>query len=333
MNQKKPETNKHKILIKKLRNLSFQTDNKSDKEIIKQWEPTGTTIDANPYDPHDHLECACTHPTCKILYTIYNKHNGNKLDVGSRCIKNFEEINPDWEGGEQIKIIKKEKKEKKIKEQLKKHDIELTKEYYIKYQNSVLKCEIKPKLKILNSHLEISFNAFGSRQSVGKMTVDVKKFKDMLATEEEFNEYNTLKNDISDKMDIQIGGKIQGKKIKDVYCDQNGDWIVLFTDKTTKTERGIFFMKKKEILEKIHILTLEIRDKYRISHFSYLHDIDYFLQRYNLSSISELKGERSRKFFNHLKSKSWNKYWIFTKYQYQFIIGILYGIRNYISNN
>tara|TARA_B100000902_G_C27313089_1_gene919607 strand:- start:2834 stop:3829 length:996 start_codon:yes stop_codon:yes gene_type:complete len=330
MNQNKPQSNKHKILIEKLRNLSFQSDNKSDKQIIKEWEPNGIIIEADPDNPNHFLECACTHPTCKTLNIIKNIHNGHTLDVGSRCIKKFEEINPDWEGGEQIKNIRKEKKEEKIKELLKKHDIELSKEYYITYQRSVVKCKIKPKLKTLQSQLQISFNAFGSRQSVGKMTLDIKEFKDKIVTEEKFNEYNTLKDDISDKMDIQIGGKIQGKKIKDVYCDEDGHWIVLFTDKTTKTETGIFFMKKKEILKKIEILTQEIRDNGRVLHFSYLHDIDYFLQRYNLSSILELKGEKSSKFFNQLKG--WNKSWIFKPLQKNWINDILERIRKYIKN-
>ena len=49
MNQNKPQSNKHKILIEKLRNLSFQSDNKSDKQIIKEWEPNGIIIEADPF--------------------------------------------------------------------------------------------------------------------------------------------------------------------------------------------------------------------------------------------------------------------------------------------
>lgn len=327
MNQKS-QRNKHKILIEKLRKLSFQPDNKSDKQIIYQWKPNGIVKFTDPDVPEHYLECACTHPTCKTLYTIQNIHNGNELDVGTRCIKKFNEINPDWKGNEKIKTIKKEKKEKIIKEQLKKHDIQLSKEYYIKYEESVVKCKIKPRLRTLHSQLEISFNAFGSRQSVGKMTVDVNDFKNRLVTEEEFNVYNTLKNDVLAKMYIEIGNCIQEKQIKDFYCNKNGIWIVLFDDKTTKTTKEIISMRKEEILEKINILIKETKENHWFPYCSYLYDIKHFLEENNLSSITEIVNENSK---NMIFNCATSRFKLSLK-QCKWIRMTLKKIKNYIIN-
>lgn len=59
------------------------------KTAMSEWEYRGNTYDLETPDENCEL---CDHPDIRFQFEIVNKHNSNKLLVGSECIKKFEGI-------------------------------------------------------------------------------------------------------------------------------------------------------------------------------------------------------------------------------------------------
>ena len=288
--QKKAENN-YTILMKKLRLNSLEPDKKSDKQIIQDWDLTGFIQEANRYVKDDYLTCACSHPHCKTLFTIKNIDTQEKLEVGTRCVKRFEIFD------EELKKINSKTKKQFKKEQLEKHNIIEDAEYYINFEKSVLKV----KIRVNGNPLKIKISAFGNRQKVGKISIDIEKFKNILSTEEEYDNYNTLRRMELDRFGVLIGETLQGKKIKDLYRNENNTWIFLFNDKSTKTSAEIMSAKKEEILQKLSMMIHEAKQvrnkmsfgKRHIPKFSYIYDIIYFLRKFHGCDIASITNKVS----------------------------------------
>lgn len=319
--QKKAESN-HTILMKKLRLKSLNADKKSDKQIIQNWCVTYPTQEADPFDKNDYLTCACSYAFCKRLRTIQNTQTEETLQVGTRCVQKFEKFR------EELKKIIKERKKQFKKEQMEKHNIKENVEYYINFKKSVLKV----KIRVNGEPLKIKISAFGIRQQVGKITIDMENFKNILSTEEEYHNYNILKQKELDRLDVHLESTYQGKQIKELYRDENNKWIFLFTDKSTKTSAEIMTMKKEQILQKLSTMIYEAKQiknemsfgKRYIPKFSYIYGVTYYLQKFHGCDIASITNKVSEQVLME------SDYYRRSIKQFNWIIRTLTKVKHYI---
>ena len=327
----------YNTLIKNIRLMSSQPDKLINvKDIIKEWSFTGQIREETSKNAY--LTCLCSYSFCKTLYEIKNIHNGNETEVGSKCIekfiKKFDDDDP-WKGKEQIKKIVNERnkyKNKIFKEhQLKKYNIE-EKEYYIKWENSVFKVKVKA---IGNKCIKISYSLFGNNK-IGKHSIPIENFKQYICTVEEYNDYMTLKEEKLNSLDLYIGDNVQGRKIKDIYCNKNNIWVILFTDKTSNLweefKSNYLISKKEMVLSKLNILLLDVNqyirnvdeEKIKFEKFSYVVCIEEYLERYHKKNIASITNPLSSKML--FNAKKWRQ----SKKQFIWIEKTLKKLKSYI---
>lgn len=283
------------VLVAALKKLSKTEDN---RKVLSEWDTTGD-FEVVPDGDESTLTCVCGCDKCRTLYGIENMHTGELSAVGSKCVMHFRE-----EFRKKTTKVKKRFYDEKKQKILNDHGIDPTEEYYVWWQKSVFCVPIKCYIDQKTFKITIKYKLFGNDE-LGKVEQDIETFKSCLASENEYDNYLFICNREMQNYNLDYYGKV-----RTLYRDDNGDWVVLYKNSTT----AMFSSFKRDydaaVLREIKYYRRELKNivrfvnecikegnntRHRFDERDLFRDIDKFLVKFKRpqSCIKDMIGDRS----------------------------------------